>query len=755
MSSSSSVSPGSPVRTRVRAVAPALVAALVAPVLAVVVLVGGPAVADPATGPGVAPGGSVRGPAWWRPAPAAPAVRDGGGDVRVDPERAFAFRVDAAGAAAALTRAAAGGVLLLPDPQGRPVAFEVERTRVLAPALAAAHPEIATYAGRALGDARRTVRVDLTPMGLHASVRSLADGRTWYVDPTLDERGATGHVAYRPAALPDDGGVFVERGPEGLDDAARVTGGVARAPTGGRVTKRVYRLALLNDPAYSKRFGSRSEVLAEKATLVNRVNQIYSDDLAITLRLVRATARLDLATRKQATRANGPCGAQACFRAGELGSCTAGLLEANQSAIDRILGTRAYDIGHLVLGRDGGGVAGLGVVGRRHQKARGCTGLSDPVGDVFYVDYVAHEMGHQFSANHTFDGTGGSCGGGARVPWTSVEPGSGSSVMGYAGICDADDLQHHSDPYFSQRSLSEISAYTASATRRGGATRLVRNHAPVVSAPADRTIPALTPFTLEATATDRDDPTGSGLTYLWEQDDDGGRSGAPLAREPRTDGPLFRVFGDDALVDNEAAGVSPSPGQNRADGVAARTFPDLAQVLAGDTNAATGDCSDVPAGDGRLDCLSELLPVAAYDPLDPLSFRVTARDGATTGGTGFDDVELTVARDAGPFAVTSQKAGRTVPGGGEGNVTWEVNGTARAVLAPKVRILLSTDGGATFDTVLDAVTPNDGDATVTWPDVGTPTARIKVEAVGNYFFDVNDAAFAIDAGASATAPAAD
>ena len=156
------------------------------------------------------------------------------------------------------------------------------------------------------------------------------------------------------------------------------------------------------------------------------------------------------------TGANGPCGTAACYT----GVAGRRLLAAARSTrtrivIGQIVGASDYDIGHIALGQDGGGVAELASVGRSG-KARGCTGLDPPVGDFFAVDYVAHEMGHQFAGNHTFNGTQGNCSGFNRNPDTSVEPGSGSSIMAYAGICADDDLQPHSDPYFSQRSFEEI-----------------------------------------------------------------------------------------------------------------------------------------------------------------------------------------------------------------------------------------------------------------------------------------------------------
>ncbi len=174
--------------------------------------------------------------------------------------------------------------------------------------------------------------------------------------------------------------------------------------------------------------------------------------------LVANNDLLNLDTWAQAIGPNGPCGAAGCFTQSQVTGCSS--TTRARYVIGQIIGASNYDIGHLALGQPGGGVANLGVVGRSN-KAGGCTGIPTPVGDFYAVDYVAHEMGHQFSGNHPFNGNQLNCSGGNRNASTSVEPGSGSSVMAYAGICLTDDLQAHSDPYFSQRSQQEISTYTS------------------------------------------------------------------------------------------------------------------------------------------------------------------------------------------------------------------------------------------------------------------------------------------------------
>ena len=793
---------------------------------------------------------------------------------RVAPRDYTAYRVDLAGLARTLdaapdaARVRRGTPPLrveVPDPEGRLQTFAVQTAPVMQAGLAARHPELRTYAGRGVADPTRTIRLDVTPMGLHAAVRGPGGARAWYVDPAYDERGATTHLSYYGADVPRSADPFVERD---LADTARTLAAapVARAP-GAVVQRRTYRLAFLTDPSYAAYFGT-ANVLAEKVTLVNRINQVYNDDLAIRLLLIDGSDRLNLDTAAKATGTGGPCGLSACFDPTHLEACSSSSLDRTNWVLGQLVGADSYDLGHLGLGVAGGGIAGLGVVGTA-SKASGCTGVPRPQGDYYAVDYVAHEMGHQFGGNHTFNGTQDNCSLTNRNGSTSVEPGSGSSVMAYAGICGQDDLQPHSDPYFSQRSIDEITETTSAdpvaenevqsvsllgfdtdgdsvtltypghdpvtltrgstdytvlgvtdAIRRltgftprvagydggadvedggfeltfgvgsgaggqdverigiggtsagvtafvgvqvqggpggnQGAAAATGNHAPVVTAPADRTIPARTPFTLSGSGTDAD---GQALTYLWEQNDTGSTlptGGTALVSNTKTGGPLFRVFGTAAQVTPSGTLQSPSPGENAAGGSPGRTFPDLAQVLAGNTNAATGTCPAAPADPAAdvpaavVDCYSEFLPTADYgDPLlgATLDFRLTARDGFPDGGgTAYDDVALTVDSGAGPFLVTSRPtAGPSATGGQPEDVTWAVNGTDATGLAPQVRILLSTDGGLTYPHVLAATTVNDGAETVALPALATSHARIRVEAVGNYFFDVNDADFTITA----------
>ena len=798
---------------------------------------------------------------------------------RVTPRTSRAFEVDLRRLAAVLAAAPSARELRtgarpvafsLPSPDGTTATFRIRETAVMEPALAARHPELRTYAGRGVSQPGATIRLDLTPMGFHASVRSPSGIRSWYVDPAVNRRGTTTHLVYARSAVPAPQRPLVE--PD-LDEVAETPPARAGEEPGAVVQRRTYRLALVTDPTYAAYFGTQN-VLAEKVTLMNRVNQVYNDDLAIRMLLVEGTERLNLDTDAKAIEPNGPCGASACYESdtfypdGTEGDtpdgCSSALLDRNEFVLGQIIGADNFDIGHIGLGINGGGIAGLGVVGEQY-KADGCTGLPFPEGDFYAIDYVAHEIGHQFAGNHTFNGTEVNCSLTNRAGEASVEPGSGSSVMAYAGICGRDDLQPHTDPYFSQRSIDEITAHVTAEpstydeqqvvnlrgfdtsgesfqltypgadpvtiTRGGltgnyhelgialavqqltgvlpevsgydgalspspagftldfalmgagtnldtlgvvgvsegvdgfvgtiynggpgtnqGTTDSPGNHAPSVTAPADRTIPVQTPFALTASGHDVD---GNDLTYLWEQNDTGPATpngGTLLLSNDKTNGPLFRVFGEAAQVSLADSLQSPAPGINLADGNPTRVFPDLEQVLAGNTNAATGDCPAPPADaaadvpQATVDCYSEYLPTSSYGvPVlgGELSFRVTARDAdPDAGGTAHDDVTLSVDPEAGPLLVTSRATPGTPGVAGQAEeVTWQVNGTD--ALASAVRITMATAEGGAFDTVLLESTPNDGAATVTLPNLTTEHARIKVEAVDNYFFAVNAADFAV------------
>src|SRR3954471_10462890 len=405
----------------------------------------------------------------WDPVAGTLPASRGGAPADVQPDNYRAFTLDQSALGDKLDNAPAVGLraralaknaitLSLPAPGGGFQRFEVQESPIMEPELAARHPEIKTYSGRGVDDPTATIRADNSPAGFHASVRS--PHGSWYIDPYYHLDDSVYVSYYTKDVPPDEAGTFVER--DGDAEAVAADAAALDVPTGPDVSLRTYRLALVTDPSYSNFFGGPANVTAAKVTLINRVDQIYEDETAIRLVLIADTEKTNLNTAADATGANGPCGAAPCFTAATLASCGSGQgLGRNRILLGRLVGASNYDIGHLGLGVNGGGVANLGVVGG-NAKAQGCTGLPTPVGDFYAVDYVAHEMGHQFAGNHTFNGTQLNCSGGNRNAAASVEPGSGTSVMAYAGICLTDDLQAHSDPYFSERSQQEISTYTSS-----------------------------------------------------------------------------------------------------------------------------------------------------------------------------------------------------------------------------------------------------------------------------------------------------
>lgn len=420
-------------------------------------------------------------------------------------------------------------------------------------------------------------------------------------------------------------------------------------------------------------------VLAAMNVTLNRLNQIFEREMNVHLNLVTNNKNIIFITSDN-------------FSNNDEFS----LIDESQTVIDNIIGTANYDIGHT-FSTGGGGLANLGSVCSSWSKASGITGSPSPVGDAFDVDYVAHEMGHQFGANHTQNN---SC---QRNNPTAMETGSGSTIMSYAGICSP-NVQSNVDAYYHYASIKEIQTFLLTATCAQQTT--VTNSPPVVTPLTAKTIPYGTPFILSTTATDPN--TADQLTYTFEQVNNQAATQPPTATS--TTGPAFRSI---------------MPSTNNF-----RSFPNMSTVLNGTTNS-----------NGIVSNQWERLATVGRT----YNFVVTVRDNNATGARVVYTPATTITvANTGPFVITApnNNPSTTEPiwfMGSTKTITWNVAGTAaNNINTANVNILVSTNNGSTY-TTLAANVPNNGSATVTIPTNLTSTyeARIKIEAVGNIFYTVS------------------
>jgi hypothetical protein len=569
--------------------------------------------------------------------------------------------------------------ITLPLADGTEEEFKVVEQPILSPELQREEPSTRTYYIQGVTDRTKTGRLSFTLLGFHGMI--LGGAQATYIDPVVlgDESQV---VAYFKRDLTPANtmscGVTTPDGDGDLFDTPGGGGYTLENNTGAVL--QTYRLAMSATGEYSNFFGSTDgtgPALANAAVAasVNRVTGVYERDFAIRLNIVYRLCRTNGTTDPFSNNNGGT------------------LLSQNQTALDGTPGNAAYDIGHI-FSTGGGGVAYLNGVRNNTIKAGGVTGLGSPTGDAFDIDYVAHEMGHQFGGNHSFNSVSGSCGGGNRNASTAWETGSGTTIMAYAGICSPENVQNNSDAFFHVGNYIEVNATrifftNTPPTNSAMVATNTGNSPPVISSiSANSTIPQSTAFRLTASATDTN---GDALTYSWEQFDAGS--------------PLFRSL--------------------NASTSGTRFFPPLANTLANTTIA----WQTLPATNRTM------------------NFKVSVRDNRAGGG-GYaynaSNVALTVSGAA--FVTNTPLAGATWNAGSSQTVTWTVGGTNAA--AP-VRILLSTDGGNSYatggTTVLLASTPNDGTQTVQVPWVAnTTTARVIIEPVTGVWFDPSPGNFTIN-----------
>ncbi len=576
-------------------------------------------------------------------------------------------------------------MIALPNPAGEFSYFDIAESPIVHPDLgawmAAQGAEVRTFVGQGLDDPTATVRLDFTPQGFHAQVLGAAGD--WSIDP-FTFADTTHYVSYSIRDLAARETWTCHLGPDNSPPEAE-------NPFGDRATGttlRTYDMACASVPSYTNFHGGTIPgAQAAIVTMVNRVNQIYERDFCVRFQLVANNQNLIYTTANP-----GP------YTDGNLGL----MLDENQTNINTVIGSSNYDIGHVVSGLGLGGLAQRPAICGTG-KARGGTGLTSPTGDFFTVKYVGHEIGHQCNASHSFNADD-SAGNNTCLPNRSnnnaYEPGSGSTIMSYQGLCGASNNMTNWDTMFNQGAYSNVDTYI-NGTGNCATNTATGNALPVISPLMGYAIPIGTAFSATATATDAN---GDAMTYSWEQRNLGpAQPETGVGSEDNGSSPLFRVF---------APTTDPT-----------RVFPRYVDVL-----------------DGSVQ-IGEQYPALGRT----LTLRCLVRDNRAGGGAvRTADINYTVAGTAGPFRINVLNTAGSTIGPGTYNLTWDVAGTNLAPInTTSVRILLSTDGGNTWPHTLTSSTFNDGSETVTLPALTTATARFRIEPSNSVYFDVNDANFSI------------
>ena len=581
-----------------------------------------------------------------------------------------------------ISNAKSATVLSIPSADGTLERYEIYENSIMEPALAIRYPEIKSYIGVGIDNPNATAYFSVSPLGFKSMVLS-PDKSAVFIEPVSADLGT--YTVYKKS---DKAQSLSRFECSVIDEVVPQIGSVSGKNANDGLL-RTFRLAMSCTGEYTAYFGgTKALALAAINNSMTRVNGVFEKDFSARMVLIANTDAVIYTSASS-----------------DPYSAASGMSSWNsqlQSTLTSVIGEANYDVGHLFGASGGGGNAGcIGCVCVNGQKGSGITSPADgiPSGDNFDIDYVAHELGHQFGANHTWT-HGGNEGTGVQV-----EPCSGSTIMGYAGITSM-DVQPHSDAYFHaasiQQVMNNIKAKTCSVNTSTG------NAVPTANAGLDYTIPKSTPFMLTGSATDAN---GDVLTYNWEQMNSQTNTTAPSAT--KTSGVNYRSY---------PSSTSPT-----------RYFPRMASVLAGATTTAG----------------SEVTVEALSSVARTLNFRLTVRDNRAGGSANnSDDTVITVNATAGPFTVSSPNTAVSYVGGSTQTVTWNVAGTtANGVNCANVDILLSTNAGTTWATLL-ASTPNDGTQAVTIPNTPGTTNRIMVKGTNHIFFDVSNTNFTITAGSA-------
>lgn len=569
----------------------------------------------------------------------------------------------------------------IPLPNGEFSTYRFIISSIAADELLAKYPNMLTFKGVDINDPKNIGRFDISGQGFRGMFQH--DGKLVFIDPKPDSYNSE-YISYYSNESTSPSQNFIDEviTPEFTDTL------LAHARGRSSDELRTFRLAMTASYKYTQFHSSqinnyfvdpKTAALEEISTLVNRLNLVFQRDLNIKLELIGRQDELIITQES-----NDPFYSNSSLD-----------LSINQAFIDQTVGNDAYDIGHLLSTQAESGIAGranLGSVCSTNVKGEGFSGIDTPMSNSTFFSIVAHEIGHQFGAEHTFSSTVNECVN-QISHGSAYEPGSGSTLMSYAGSCGVDNLQNASDNYFHSHSIEQITNYISSGNGQCGTSTPSNNSQAVIDAGKDFTIPANTPFILKSTASDSDNDL---LTYTWEQ----------LNLDTASpEGILFRSYPP-----------SESP---------TRYLPKLSSIA----NSTLTIGESYPAT-SRV-----------------LTFRVTARQIATNSnnqafGTSYDDVNVTVDAQSGPFRITQPSANSEWDTGQTHTIEWDVANTDLSpVMCSHVDILMSLDNGASFsDLFLERNTLNDGQTTVLIPsDYSAPNSRIILQCSDQRFFTMSTA----------------
>ena len=578
----------------------------------------------------------------------------------------------------------------IPVLKGGTETFLVYSLPVVVPELASKY-QLGSYVGVGKNDPSKYLRFSLAPNDFQSMM--LVDGKYQFIEPANKDKSVyrvfyktvpTGDKAFKCSTEED----ILSK--QQLRDLAKNGKSFSKNPTDFSKNSdkkyRTMRLAMSVTAEYTAFFGGVPQALTAINATLTRVNGVFEKDFGLHLNL-QSYPQLIYTNAATDPYSNAAVGAAGAWN------------QELQTTLTAVVGNANYDIGHLFGASGGGGNAGcIGCVcvnptgPANTAKGSGYTSPADaiPQGDNFDIDYVAHEMGHQLGGNHTFsqniEGTG-----------VNMEPGSGSTIMGYAGITGPNtDVQAHSDGYFHVATITQVQNNLINKTC--DVETPTTNNPPVFTALPTYNIPKGTAFVLSATATDAEnDP----MTFTWEQGDN--------ATNPINSGNLGNTTNGAAF-----RSVVPTATGN------VRYFPRLSSVLAGTLNNANN--------------LWEAVPTVART----MQFAVTARDNhpVPTQQQTRNAVQNLVVGNDGPFTITSTTGSNNVAS----PITWNVANTAAAPYnVANVKIDYTIDGGATWVTLL-ASTPNDGTENVTFAGVANGVvAKVRVSAINNVFYAIGNA----------------